>query len=387
MIERKTALETLETTLRENPICALLGPRQCGKSTLARELHDAHRAKGQSTHWFDLESAEDLTALGNPELVLKSLTGLVVIDEVQRLPELFASLRPLADRRAHSARFLLLGSASPTIVQGVSESLAGRVGFVDLGGFSLSEVGTGNLIALWLRGGFPRSFLASSNLTSFRWRGNFIRTFLEQDIPQLGFSTPAETLRRFWTMVAHYHGQIWNASELARSLGATEPTARRYLDILCGTYVANKLQPWHSNIGKRQIKSPKVYLRDSGLLHGLLGIRNQEELLSHPKAGASWEGFALDQVLAVTGREDSWFWGTHQGAELDLLLFRGGKAYGFEFKLTNKPGTTKSLKTALDDLQIEKAWIVHPGEKQFPVHDKVEALPLARVEQLAFLNQ
>jgi predicted AAA+ superfamily ATPase len=325
--------------------------------------------------------------LGNPELVLRSLTGLVVIDEVQRLPELFASLRPLADRRAHSARFLLLGSASPTIVQGVSESLAGRVGFVDLGGFSLSEVGTGNLRALWLRGGFPRSFLASSNLTSFRWRGNFIRTFLEQDIPQLGFSTPAETLRRFWTMVAHYHGQIWNASELARSLGATEPTARRYLDILCGTYVANKLQPWHSNIGKRQIKSPKVYLRDSGLLHGLLGIRNQEELLSHPKAGASWEGFALDQVLAVTGREDSWFWGTHQGAELDLLLFRGGKAYGFEFKLTNKPGTTKSLKTALDDLQIEKAWIVHPGEKQFPVHDKVEALPLARVEQLAFLNQ
>lgn len=377
MIERKQAISLLNQSLDENPVVALLGPRQCGKSTLAREL-----AIKSGAHWFDLETAQGIAALAQPELALKSLAGLVVIDEIQRRPELFTSLRPLVDRQSVLAKFLLLGSASPSIVKGVSESLAGRVGFVDLNGFHLGEVGTEALDSLWLRGGFPRSFLASSSATSQRWRTNFIRTFLEQDIPQLGIRTPSETLRRFWTMVAHYHGQTWNAAELARSLGSSEPTARHYLDVLCGTYMVRRLQPWHTNLGKRELKAPKIYLRDSGILHSLLGIQSRQELLSHPKLGASWEGFAIEQILARFGDHDTYYWGTHNGAELDMLLFRNGKKWGFEFKVGDGPMMTKSLHSANNELQLERTWIIYPGESRYPVHDRVEALPLHQLASI-----
>ena len=377
MIDRLTAMASLETALDENPVAALLGPRQCGKTTLARMLMDR-----QGGHWFDLESAEDRAALAQPELVLKQLTGLVVLDEIQRQPELFAVLRPLVDRGDRPARFLILGSASPEIVKGVSESLAGRVGFVDLNGFHIGEIDGANSDDLWLRGGFPRSFLSSSDAASWRWRAGFIRTFLERDLPQLGIRTPSETLRRFWTMVGHSHGQVWNAAELARALGASEGTARHYLDILCGTYVARRLLPWHTNLGKRELKAPKIYVRDSGLLHSLLGMKTRSDLLSHPKLGASWEGFGLEQVLALCGSGDTYFWATHAGAELDLLLFRGGKAYGVEFKVNDGPKMTKSLHIALEDLNLERAWILHPGSKRYPVHEKVEALPLLELGTL-----
>lgn len=377
MIARSAAAARLKTALEENPVCALLGPRQCGKSTLAQEFSD-----GREVRWFDLEDSGDRAALRQPELALSPLRGLVVIDEIQREPGLFAALRPLADRRGEPARFLVLGSASPTIVRGASESLAGRVGFVDLGGLNLAEVGPKARDALWLRGGFPRSFLATTDTASARWRSDFLRTFLEQDLPQLGVRTAAETLRRFWTMIAHFHGQVWNGAEFARALSASEPTARHYLDLLCGTYMVRRLQPWHTNLGKRELKAPKIYVRDSGLLHSLLGITDRDGLLSHPKLGASWEGFALEQILAACGAEDTYYWATHNGAELDLVLFRRGKAWGVEFKVGDGPTMTKSLQIALDDLKLERAWIVHAGTKTYPVHERVNALPLGKLREL-----
>jgi predicted AAA+ superfamily ATPase len=377
MIARSAAAARLKTALEENPVCALLGPRQCGKSTLAHEFSD-----GREVRWFDLEDSGDRAALRQPELALSPLRGLVVIDEIQREPGLFAALRPLADRRGAPARFLVLGSASPTIVRGVSESLAGRVGFVDLGGLHLAEVGPKARDALWLRGGFPRSFLAATDTASARWRSDFLRTFLEQDLPQLGVRTAAETLRRFWTMIAHFHGQVWNGAEFARALSASEPTARHYLDLLCGTYMVRRLQPWHTNLGKRELKAPKIYVRDSGLLHSLLGITDRDGLLSHPKLGASWEGFALEQILAACGSEDTYYWATHNGAELDLVLFRRGKAWGVEFKVGDGPTMTKSLQIALGDLKLERAWIIHAGTKTYPVHERVDALPLGKLREL-----
>lgn len=377
MIARSAAAARLKTALEENPVCALLGPRQCGKSTLAREFSD-----GREVRWFDLEDSGDRAALRQPELALSPLRGLVVIDEVQREPGLFASLRPLADRRGAPARFLVLGGAAPTIVRGVSESLAGRVGFVDLSGLNLAEVGPKARDALWLRGGFPRSFLATTDPASARWRSDFLRTFLEQDLPQLGVRTAAETLRRFWTMIAHFHGQVWNGAEFARALSASEPTARHYLDLLCGTYMVRRLQPWHTNLGKRELKAPKIYVRDSGLLHSLLGITDRDSLLSHPKLGASWEGFALEQILAACGAEDTYYWATHNGAELDLVLFRRGKAWGVEFKVGDGPTMTKSLQIALGDLKLERAWIVHAGTKTYPVNERVDALPLHKLREL-----
>jgi predicted AAA+ superfamily ATPase len=377
MIVRSAATARLKTALEENPVCALLGPRQCGKSTLAQKFSD-----GREVRWFDLEDSGDRAALRQPELALSPLRGLVVIDEVQREPGLFAALRPLADRRGAPARFLVLGSASPTIVRGVSESLAGRVGFVDLGGLNLAEVGPKARDALWLRGGFPRSFLATTDTASARWRSDFLRTFLEQDLPQLGVRTAAETVRRFWTMIAHFHGQVWNGAEFARALSASEPTARHYLDLLCGTYLVRRLQPWHTNLGKRELKAPKIYVRDSGLLHSLLGITDRDGLLSHPKLGASWEGFALEQILATCGAEDTDYWATHNGAELDLVLFRRGKAWGVEFKVGDGPTMTKSLQIALGDLKLERAWIVHAGTKTYPVNERVDAIPLHKLHEL-----
>ena len=384
ILQRPRRLAEIGRALAHNPVCTLLGPRQCGKTTLAREIA-RNRA---NAHYFDLETAAGRARLADPELSLAPLLGLVVIDEIQRAPALYAALRPLADRRGTPARFLILGSASPDLVRGVSETLAGRVAFVDLGGFDLGEVGTRNLRRLWLRGGFPRSFLAADEPASMSWRENFTRTFLERDVPQLGIRVPAQALRRFWMMLAHHHGQIWNGAEIARSLAVNEHTVRRYLDILMGTYVVRQLQPWFENLAKRQYRAPKLYIRDSGLLHLLLGTEAWDELEAHPKLGASWEGFALEQVLALAPRAQAYFWGTHAGAELDLLLVHRGRRYGVEFKYGAAPGMTKSLHVALADLKLDRAWIVHPGSERYPVHEKVEAVPLAAsADVLGFLAE
>jgi predicted AAA+ superfamily ATPase len=375
MIRRHHYLRALETALSENPVAALLGPRQCGKTTLARQFMEGR----QPAHYFDLETAAGRARLDEPELALNPLEGLVVIDEIQRLPALFETLRPLADRDHAPAKFLILGSASPDLVRGASESLAGRVGFVDLAGFELREIGTAEWRMLWLRGGLPRSYLAASDAASLRWRRDYIRTFLERDVPQLGIRVPAATLRRFWMMVAHFHAQIWNAAELARSLGISENTARSYLDLLTGTYLLRQIPPWFENIAKRQYRSPKVYVRDSGLLHTLLTLGTWPEVESHPKFGASWEGFALEQVLSVAGDDQAFFWGTHGGAEIDLLLLRGGRRYGLEFKCADAPRMTRSLHVALHDLNLERAWIVYPGETTYAAHPQVEVLPVSLV--------
>ena len=378
LIARPRALARVRQALTANPVCALLGPRQCGKTTLAREI--AGRRRG--VHFFDLETAVARRQLAEPELALRPLRGLVVIDEIQRDPRLFEVLRPLADRPGTPARVLVLGSASPDLVRGVSESLAGRVGFVDLGGLDLSEVGAARQHGLWLRGGLPRSFLARGEPSSVSWRRDFIRTFLERDVPQLGIRIPAEALRRFWMMLAHFHGQIWNGADVARSLGTSEHTVRRYLDVMSGTYLVRQLPPWFENLSKRQYKSPKVYVRDSGLLHVLLGIETGEGLLGHPRLGASWEGFALEQVLATVGDREAYFWGTHAGAEIDLVLFRHGRRIGVEFKYGDAPAMTRSLHVALQDLALDRAFIVYPGRERYRLHEKVEVVPLVEVPRL-----
>jgi predicted AAA+ superfamily ATPase len=340
-------------------------------------------AEGKPSTYLDLENPVDVRRLSAPLTVLEELAGLVIIDEVQRRPDLFELLRVLVDRPQNPARFLLLGSASPHLVKGVSESLAGRIGFVDLTGFDLQEVGTEHRDLLWLRGGFPRSYLAAGEGASMAWREDFIRTFLERDIPQLGIRIPAETLRRFWTMVAHYHGQVWNGAQFARSLGTSEVTARRYLDILAGAYVVRILPPWFENVGKRQIKSPKIYIRDSGILHALLQLRNLADLQSHPKLGSSWEGFAVEQVIGALETRDAYFWATHAGAELDLLVLRGGKRYGFEFKYADAPGASRSMHVALQDLSLEHLWVAYPGQQEYPLDDQISVVPLESVPGIA----
>jgi len=310
------------------------------------------------------------------------LRGLVVIDEAQRRPELFPLLRVLLDRADTPARFLLTGSAAPELIRGLSESLAGRVGIVDLGGFTLGEVGPEALPRLWQRGGVPRSFLAGDEPNSLQWRLDFVRTFLARDLPQLGITIPAETLRRFWTMIAHYHGQTWSGAEFARSLGTSEPTARRYLEILAGAYMVRILLPWFENLGKRQVKAPKIYVRDPGLLHALLNLKDRDELLGHPKLGASWEGFALEQVVALLDTRDAYYWATHAGAELDLMVMWGGKRYGFEMKYSDAPGTTKSMHTALADLDLAHLWVIYPGEKRYDLTEKITAVPAREIPAL-----
>ncbi|MBU0499373.1 MAG: ATP-binding protein [Gammaproteobacteria bacterium] len=377
MIPRDDYLSALATAVRRSPVCALLGPRQCGKTTLARMLGER-----RASHFFDLESEIDRRRLQNPELMLGALSDLVILDEIQNAPELFSVLRVLADRRDNPASFLILGSASPQLIKGASETLAGRVEFIDLSGFDLTEIPARESEKLWLRGGFPRSFLADSEADSLAWREGFIRTFLERDIPQLGITIPASAMRRFWTMLAHLHGQTWNASELGRSLGLSDKTVRSYLDILTGTYMVRQLQPWHENIGKRQVKAPKIYLRDSGLLHNLLGLQDRFSLLGHPRLGASWEGFALEQVLHLVRPEQTWFWATHSGAELDLLILAGARRYGVEFKFSEAPGVTKSMHSALNDLGLAHLWVVHPGPHSFPAHEKITMLSLADITTL-----
>lgn len=364
----------IQSRLRDYPVVALPGPRQAGKTTLARML--VKESSGIECHHFDLESPADLARLANPELVLSPLRGLIILDEIQRMPELYPILRILADRPDLPARFLILGSASPALVEAASETLAGRISFIDVSGFSLSEVGTEHQAKRWWRGGFPRAYLARDDQATRQWHEDFFRTFLEQDIPQLGIRIPAITLRRFWTMVAHYHGQILQVSELARSLGTSEPTARRYLDILCGTYVVRQLPPWFENLKKRQVKAPKIYIRDSGILHALLAIPDAVALESHPKLGASWEGFAIEQILSVTGDREAYFWATHGGAELDLLIFHRGKRIGIEFKYNEKPSTSKSMRIAEEDLGLDHLYVVHPGKHSFPLTETITASTL-----------
>ncbi len=377
MIPRPHAFDRVAGAFRVHPIAALLGPRQCGKTTLARMI-----AEREPCTYFDLENPVDIRRLSAPMIALENLSGLVVIDEVQRRPDLFELLRVLADRPENPARFLLLGSASPQLVKGTSESLAGRLGFIDLSGFDLSEVGVEQRVPLWMRGGFPRSFLALDDTASMAWREDFIRTFLERDIPQLGITIPAETLRRFWTMVAHYHGQIWNAAQFARSLGTSENTTRRYLDILAGAYMVRVLPPWFENIGKRQVKAPKIYMRDSGIFHALLQLTSLPDLQGHPKLGASWEGFVLEHVIGALETRDAYFWATHAGAELDLLVLVKGKRYGFEFKYADAPGRSRSMQIAIRDLGLEHLWVIYPGHQEYTLDDKISVIPIETLSRV-----
>jgi hypothetical protein len=375
MISRPGVIDRVLRTFLVHPIAAVLGPRQCGKTTLARML-----AEREPSSYYDLENPTDAQRLSNPLQAMESLSGLIIIDEIQRKPQLFEILRVLADRPGNQARFLVLGSASPTLIKGISESLAGRVGLIDMSGFSLSEVGVEQQERLWIYGGFPRSFLAPESSASMMWRQDFIRTFLERDIPQLGITIPAETLRRFWTMIAHYHGQVWNASDIGRSLGVSEHTTRRYLDILAGAYMVRILPPWFENLKKRQVKSPKIYIQDSGILHALLQQPSLRELQGHPKLGASWEGFALQEVLAVLQTRDAYFWGTHAGAELDLLVLAKGKRYGFEFKYADAPGRSRSMHAAIHSLNLSHLWVVCPGKEEYALENNISVVPLSSIK-------
>ena len=372
MITRPQELGQIRRALKRSRVVALIGPRQCGKTTLARQI-----VPPDSPNYFDLEDPTSLARLTEPMTSLSTLRGVVVIDEVQRRPDLFPVLRVLADRKPLRARFLILGSASPALLRQSSESLAGRAETIPLSGFSLAEAGAKQQNRHWLRGGFPRAFLARSNADSLAWRRQFIQTFVERDLPQLGINIPAQAMLRFWTMVAHYHGNIWSAAEPARSLGISEPTVRRYLDALTGLFMVRQLQPWHENLGKRQVKSPKIYVRDSGLLHQLLGIRTDKELLSHPKCGASWEGYAVEEALKHFQPDEAYFWATHQGAELDLLLFKDGRRLGVEIKRMDAPTLTPSMRIALENLRLDRLVILYPGSTRYALAKRVEVLPLA----------
>lgn len=372
MLSRLQLMKTIRTSLKRAPVTVLLGPRQCGKTTLARMISCQHR----SMSYFDLEDPSDLLALAEPMTALRSLKGLVVIDEVQRCPDLFPVLRVLADRRPLRTRFLILGSASLAMLRQTSESLAGRLELIEMSGFDLAEVGSEKESKLWLRGGFPPSFLAPNEKASLAWRENMIRTFLERDLPQMGLNLPATTLRRFWNMLAHYHGQTWNSSEIGRSLGVSDVTTRRYLDALTDSYMARQLPPWFENVGKRQVKAPKIFLRDTGILHSLLGLASRRDVLTHPKCGASWEGFALEHVLRCFPVREAYFWSTHGGAELDLMLFVRGKRWGFEFKFGDAPSATKSMHVALRDLRLDRLWVIYPGERIYDLEAQIQVMPL-----------
>ena len=377
MIARIKAKARLETALSRSRITLMIGPRQCGKTTIARQF-----VPSDSTNYFDLEDPVSLARLEEPMTALAPLTGLVVIDEIQRRPELFPVLRVLADRQPLPARFLILGSAAPELLRQSSESLAGRMEIVAMSGFSLPEVGSEQQSRHWLRGGFPCSYLAASDNDSFAWLKSFTLTLVERDIPQLGIGVPAAMLIRFWTMLAHCHGQIWNAAPPARSLGVSEPTVRRYLDLLEGVFMVRQLQPWHANLKKRQVKSPKVYFRDSGVLHNLLGIRGDSELLNHPACGASWEGYAIEEAIRVVAPDESYFWATHNGAELDLLLLKNGLRIGIECKRSDAPRVTPSMRISLTDLELDRLVVIYPGTRRYSLAEGVEVLPLVELASL-----
>jgi len=382
-VRRNYLLDRITAELRVSKVVALLGPRQSGKTTLAREFcQGAKIAFDSDLNYFDLEDPAHLERLTNPKLALEPLRGLVVIDEVQLRPDLLPVLRVLADREGSDARFLILGSASRDLIRQGSETLAGRIGFVEVTPFGLRE--TSETEHLWLRGGFPVSVLAETEPDSWRWRANYIRTFLERDIPALGLQIPAATLRRFWTMLAHYHGQTFNASEIGKNLGVADHTAKRYLDLLTGTFMVRSLTPWFENLGKRQIKTPKIYFRDSGILHQFLGISNLAALVVHSKLGASWEGFALEQVIRLSGasEEEVYFWGVHNQGELDLLLMRDGRRRGFEVKYTDTPRVTTSQKLAIECLGLDRLDIICPGDAKYPLTDRIHVTGLDRVRDL-----
>lgn len=374
MIPRENLLQTVNEALERSRVVALLGPRQCGKTTLARQI-----VSSDSVNYFDLEDPRHIERLTEPMVTLESLQGTVVIDEVQRRPDLFPVLRVLVDRVPSPARFLLLGSASPALLKQSSESLAGRLERVMMTGFSLAEIGFPSRARHWLRGGFPPSYLAADDETSFRWRHEFVQTFLERDVPQMGFGAPALMLYRFWSMTAHYHGQTWNSAELARSLGIGQTTVRSYLDLLTGLFMVRQLPGWHANLKKRQIRAPKVYFRDTGLLHQLLGIRTEAELARHPKSGASWEGYVIEECLRAIAPDEAFFWGTHQGAEIDVILVKQGKLFGVECKRVDAPRMTPSLRIALSDLGLERIAVVYPGPQRYAIADHVEAVPMEAV--------
>jgi predicted AAA+ superfamily ATPase len=371
VIRRDGVRAKIENALRRSRVTALLGPRQCGKTTLAREF-----VPSDSINYFDLEDPESLARLEQPKLALENLEGLVVIDEIQRKPELFALLRVLADRQPNPAKFLVLGSAAPELLRQSSESLAGRIETLELGGFDLSEVGADAMPRHWLRGGFPLSFLAENDEDSSVWRRRFVSTFLERDLPALGLGISPVAMMRFWTMLAHYHGQTWNASEIAGAMGVSATTTRRYVDLLTHAFMIRQLQPWHENLGKRQVKAPKIYFRDSGLFHTLSHIKSERDLLTHPKIGASWEGYAIEEVIRHYQPDQQYFWATHNGAELDLLLFKDGKRIGIECKRQDAPKLTASMKIAMDDLKLDELLVIYPGHKAYPLGESIRALPL-----------
>lgn len=371
MIHRDAIKTEVETALRRSRVTALLGPRQCGKTTLAREF-----VPSDSVNYFDLEDPESLARLEQPKLALESLSGLIVIDEIQRNPELFPLLRVLADRQPNPAKFLVLGSAAPELLRQSSESLAGRMETLELGGFNRSEVGAAAMPRHWLRGGFPLSFLAETDEDSAVWRSSFINTFLERDLPASGSTISPIAMRRFWTTLAHYHGQTWNASEIASAMGVSATTTRRYVDLLTHTFMIRQLQPWHENLNKRQVKAPKIYFRDSGLFHTLSHIKSEGDLLTHPKIGASWEGYAIEETLRHYKPDQEYFWATHNGAELDLLLFKDGKRIGVECKRRDAPKLTASMKIAMNDLKLDELLVIYPGRKAYPLGESIQVLPL-----------
>jgi len=375
-MDRNKYIQAINNAFEVTPVCAILGPRQCGKSTLA----NMYAQSQEEIHTFDLEDPTDLARLENPKLALTDLNGLIIIDEIQRRPDLFPMLRVLVDK--FKKRFLILGSASRDLINQSSETLAGRISYIELTPFSYTE--TNEMNNLWIRGGFPLSYLAKDINKSLLWRKAYTSTFLERDIPGLGINIPAETMRRFWMMLAHIHGNIFNASELGRSLGYSDTTIKRYLDILVGTFMVRKLSPWHENINKRQVKSPKIFIRDSGIFHSLIGITDFDSLITHPKLGASWEGIALEEVIRYNkaDAEDCYFWATHNNAELDLLIVQNGKKQGFEFKYTDAPKITKSMEIALQDLELDHLTIIIPGRYKFPLSREIQVMGLE-----AYLNQ
>jgi len=368
---RRCHVDLVKARLSKFPAVAILGPRQCGKTTLARQFVDADSAR-----YFDLEDPLSLARLEEPVTALGALDGLTVIDEIQRRPDLFPILRVLVDQSSRKRRFLILGSASGALLRQSSESLAGRAEFIDITPFRLTEVGLEKERSHWLRGGFPPSFLASDDRISFLWRRSFIRAFLEQDLPGMGVRLAFPAMFRFWSMLAHYHGQIWKAADPARAMGVSEPTVRRYLDILTGSFMIRQLKPWHENLAKRQVRSPKIYFTDSGLLHAMLGIRTPDDLLRHPRCGASWEGYALEEVVTAIAPDEVFFWATHNGAELDLLAMKDGKRLGFEFKLADAPKMTPSMRIASEDLSLDSLTVVYPGARSYSLDRGVSVVPL-----------
>lgn len=373
-VDRPELSAALRMALGRSAAVALVGPRQVGKTTLAR-----HLLSPESPNYFDLEDPVALERLAEPMAALSPLRGLVVIDEVQRRPELFPVLRVLIDREPRMASFLVLGSASPALLEQSSESLAGRLEIIDTPGFALREVGTAQLERLWNRGGFPRSFLAGSDADSLAWRNGFLRLTVERDLPALGLGAPPPAVRRFWSMVAHYHGQVWNSAEPARSLGVSEPTVRRYLDFMTGADLVRQLQPWFENLGKRQVRAPKVYIRDSGLVHALFNLGSLDAVLAHPKAGASWEGFLVEEVLKAARPDEAYFWATHQGAELDLLMLKGSRRVGVELKRADAPKLTRSMRIAMEDLKLDALFVLYPGLKRYALADRIEVLPATSI--------